>query len=58
MDLKQLKLYIDDRPEEKIFRVHRDVFTDPAIFEMELKFIFERTWNFLGLESQIGRAHV
>ncbi|MSQ53153.1 MAG: hypothetical protein EXR28_14850 [Betaproteobacteria bacterium] len=57
MDLKQIKLYVDDRPEDKVFRVHRAVFTDPAIFEMELKYIFERTWNFLGLESQIPKPN-
>ena len=57
MDLKQINLYVDDRPADKVFRVHREVFTDPAIFELELKHIFERTWNFLGLESQIPNAN-
>jgi phenylpropionate dioxygenase-like ring-hydroxylating dioxygenase large terminal subunit len=57
MNLENVKLYIDDRPEQKIFRVHRDVYSDPALFELEMKFIFERTWNFLALESQIAKPN-
>jgi benzoate/toluate 1,2-dioxygenase subunit alpha len=57
MDLENTKLYIDDRPEEKIFRVHRDVFSDPELFELEMKYVFERTWHFLALESQIPKAN-
>jgi benzoate/toluate 1,2-dioxygenase alpha subunit len=53
MDANHTKLYIDDRPAEGVFRVHRDVYTDPALFELEMKFIFERTWNYLALESEI-----
>lgn len=49
--------YVDDRPSEGIFRVHKDVYSDPDVFEMELKYIFERTWCFLGHESQIAKAH-
>lgn len=57
MDIEHIKLYIDDRPSEGVFRVHKDVFSDPQVFEMEMKYIFERTWNFLGLESQIKKPH-
>lgn len=57
MDLKDIKLYIDDRPEQGAFRVHRDVFADPELFELEQKYIFERTWAFLGFESQLARPH-
>ncbi|HVQ61648.1 MAG TPA: benzoate 1,2-dioxygenase large subunit, partial [Burkholderiales bacterium] len=53
MDLKDISLYVDDRPSEGVFRVHRDVYSDAELFELEHKFIFERTWNFLALESQI-----
>jgi benzoate/toluate 1,2-dioxygenase alpha subunit len=52
MDLKDIRLYVDDRPDESIFRVHRGVYSDPQLFELEQRYIFERTWNFLGLESQ------
>jgi benzoate/toluate 1,2-dioxygenase alpha subunit len=57
MDLKDLKLYVDDRPDEGVFRVHRDVFADPALFELEQKYIFERAWSFLALESQLAQPH-
>lgn len=49
--------YVDDRPQEGIFRVHKDVYSDPDVFEMEVRYIFERTWCFLGHESQIAQPH-
>jgi benzoate/toluate 1,2-dioxygenase subunit alpha len=56
MDVKHVKLYVDDRPQDGVFRVHRDVYADPQLFELEMKYIFERTWNFLTIESQVARA--
>lgn len=35
------------------FKCRRDIFTDPAIFDLEMKHIFERNWVFLAHESQI-----
>ena len=57
MDLKDIRLYVDDRPAEGVFRVHRDVYSDPELHELEHKYIFERTWNFLALESQIAKPN-
>jgi benzoate/toluate 1,2-dioxygenase alpha subunit/2,4,5-trichlorophenoxyacetic acid oxygenase 1 len=54
MDISAL---IDDRPQEGVFRVHRDAFTDPAIFDLEMKHIFEATWAFVGMESQVPNDH-
>ncbi|NIV74917.1 MAG: Rieske 2Fe-2S domain-containing protein, partial [Gammaproteobacteria bacterium] len=34
-------------------RVDRRIFTDPDLFELELRFIFEGTWIYLAHESQI-----
>ncbi len=53
-DFSQL---VDDRPAEGIFRVHPDVYSDPQVFEFEQRYVFERTWMFLGLESQIAHPH-
>ena len=49
--------YVDDRPAQQIFRVHRDVYADPALFELEQRYIFERSWAFLCHESQLPKAH-
>ena len=42
-----------DEPQR--FRVHIDTYTDPALFRAEMKRIFERTWVFVGHESEIAR---
>jgi phenylpropionate dioxygenase-like ring-hydroxylating dioxygenase large terminal subunit len=34
-------------------RVHRRVFTDPALFELEMDRIFGRAWIYVGHESQV-----
>ncbi len=36
------------------FKCRRDIFTDPAIFDLEMKHIFEGNWVFLAHESQIA----
>lgn len=48
---------IEDRPKDKVFRVSRRMFTDPAIFDLEMKYIFESTWSFVGLETQLSQPH-
>ncbi len=45
--------YIVDEPGR--FLVSRDIYRDPEIFELEMKHIFEGTWNLLGLEAQLPR---
>ena len=44
---------LDDRAGEGWFSVHRDAFRDPAVFELEMRHIFEATRNFVGLDSQL-----
>jgi phenylpropionate dioxygenase-like ring-hydroxylating dioxygenase large terminal subunit len=34
-------------------RVHRRVYTDPAIFDLEMERIWHRTWIYVGHESQV-----
>lgn len=49
--------YIDDRPKEGVFRVHRSLMTDPDLFDLEMRYIWEGTWIFLGLESQLPKPN-
>lgn len=53
MSPAELDRLIDDRVDEGWFSVHRDAFRDPAVFELEMRHIFEATWNFVGLDSQL-----
>ena len=48
---------VDDRPHERVFQVDRSIFTDPSVFEAELRYVFEATWNFIGLESQVSNPN-
>ena len=43
-----------DDPETGIFRCRRDVFTDPELFDLEMKYIFENNWVYLAHESQVS----
>ena len=54
MALRDIASYVDDRPADGVFRVHPDVFADPELFELERRFVFERSWCFLGIESQVA----
>lgn len=36
--------------------VHRRLYTDPAIFDLEMQRIFERAWIFVGHDSQVPEA--
>ena len=44
---------LDDRVEDRIFRLDRRAYTDEAIFEAELATIFEGSWLFVAHESQL-----
>lgn len=48
-----LRKMIDERPEEGVYRVHRRMFTDEAIFELEMEHIFEGGWIYVAHESQL-----
>lgn len=55
--LPDIDALVDDRPGDGVFRVRRDAFLDPALFELEMRHVFEGTWQFVGLESQVPRPH-
>jgi phenylpropionate dioxygenase-like ring-hydroxylating dioxygenase large terminal subunit len=55
--LHAIAALVDDRPNEQIFQVSRRVFVDPEVYEAEIRHIFESTWVFVCLESQIPKPH-
>ncbi len=57
MQINDIRLYVDDRPEDGVFRVNPALFSSEELFELEKKLIFGRTWNFLALESQLPKPN-
>lgn len=49
--------YIDDDRQMPRFRVNREVMTDPDIFEQEKAKIFNKTWLYLGHESELKKPN-
>jgi phenylpropionate dioxygenase-like ring-hydroxylating dioxygenase large terminal subunit len=37
-------------------RVHRDVYCDPELFELEMQRLWQRTWIYVGHDSQVPKA--
>lgn len=52
--LTALAHLVDD--DDQDFRIHTRLYTDPEVFEAEMRNIFEQTWVFLGHESEIPDA--
>lgn len=48
---------LDFRPEEGVFRIARDMFTEPELFDLEMELIFEKNWIYACHESEISNAH-
>ena len=44
---------LEENPEKGVFRVARNIFTDPELLELEMKHVFEGNWIYLAHESQI-----
>ncbi|MFM9882931.1 MAG: aromatic ring-hydroxylating oxygenase subunit alpha [Burkholderiales bacterium] len=57
MSARDLDQFVIDRVADGEFNVHRDLFRDPLLFDLEMRYIFEGTWVFLGLASQAPAAH-
>lgn len=49
---------IENRLDDLVFddHVHRDVYTDPEIFDIEMDRIFGKAWIYVGHESQVPNA--
>jgi len=50
---KLLETALQDDKETGVFRCRRDIFTNPELFELEMKYLFESNWVYLAHESQI-----
>lgn len=48
---------LDFRPHDGVFRIARDMFTEPALFDLEMELIFERNWIYACHESEIANAN-
>jgi benzoate/toluate 1,2-dioxygenase subunit alpha len=48
---------IDDRPEHGVFRVNRALFRDAALFDLEMRHVFEGGWVFVGMACQAENPH-
>ena len=42
---------IDFRPNDGVYRIARDMFTEPELFELEMELIFEKVWIYACHES-------
>ncbi|WBQ17625.1 Rieske 2Fe-2S domain-containing protein [Sphingobium yanoikuyae] len=51
--LERIETSVVDDKERGLFRCRRDIFTDPEMFDAEMKHIFEGNWVFMAHESQI-----
>ena len=48
---------LDFRPTEGVFRIARDMFTEPELFDLEMELIFEKNWIYACHESEIANKH-
>ncbi|MFL9930578.1 hypothetical protein P0D88_15245 [Paraburkholderia sp. RL18-103-BIB-C] len=44
---------LDFRPAEGVYRIAREMFTEPELFSLEMEFIFEKSWIYACHESEI-----
>ena len=53
--LQRLEASVEEDPKTGHFRCRRDIFTDPELFDLEMKHIWEGNWIYLAHESQIPK---
>ena len=47
---------LDFRPAEGVYRIAREMFTEPELFDLEMELIFEKNWIYACHESEIAEA--
>ncbi|WP_275629740.1 benzoate 1,2-dioxygenase large subunit [Pseudomonas sp. 273] len=53
LGIDYLRSLLEEDPVKGVYRCKREMFTDPRLFELEMKHIFEGNWVYLAHESQI-----
>ncbi|MDP2549163.1 anthranilate 1,2-dioxygenase large subunit [Oceanobacter sp. 4_MG-2023] len=48
---------LDFRPDDGVFRIARDMFTEPDLFDLEMEHIFEKVWIYACHESEIANSN-
>lgn len=48
---------LEENQETGVYRCRRDIFTNPDLFELEMKHIFEGNWVYLAHESQLPNVN-
>lgn len=48
---------LDFRPVEGVYRIAREMFTEPELFDLEMELIFEKNWIYACHESEIAKNH-
>jgi benzoate/toluate 1,2-dioxygenase subunit alpha len=52
--MRKLDRAVAEDPAQGIYRCNREIFIDPDLFELEMKYIFEGNWIYLAHESQLS----
>lgn len=55
--VEYLNSLLEENRDEGIYRCKREIFTDPRLFDLEMKHIFEGNWLYLAHESQIPQKN-
>lgn len=48
---------LDFRPSDGVYRIARDMFTEPELFDLEMEMIFEKNWIYACHESEIANPN-
>ena len=48
---------LDFRPEDGVFRISRDMFTETELFDLEMELIYEKVWIYACHESEIANLN-